>query len=141
MATAILDLTRRVDLIAQAWRRLRPLKTYSSLSVEDFVEGAKPSIDVRAVLKELDGHTKATQKRRKLVDANTEALIRRVVHAVQGDQEDGENSEIYAAMGFVPRSQRARRVRRRATGVVKAPAAASAPTPAPTPPTSPGTAS
>jgi len=141
MATATIDLSRRVDLIAQAWRRLRPDKTYSNLTVEQFVEGAKASADVRAVLKELDGHTKATHKRRKLVDASTEALIRRVVHAVQGDEEDGENSEIYAAMGFVPRSQRARRARRRVKDVVKKPAAASAPTPAPTPAPSPEKAS
>ena len=132
MATANVDLLRRVELIVQAWRRLRAGKTYSNLTVEQFIEGAQASAEVRVALKELDANVKATHKRRKLVDANTEALIRRIVHAVQGDAEDGENSQIYAAMGFVPRSQRARRARRRVKDVVKTPAAASAPKPGPT---------
>jgi hypothetical protein len=113
MANPVRDLENRVDLIVQAWGTTCPEKTFSGLTLDQFKEAVKASREVRAALKELAGRTQAVQKERKLVDAETHTMVRRVVFAVKGDPQEGENGKLYAAMGFVPHSQRARPTRRR----------------------------
>jgi hypothetical protein len=69
------------------------------------------------------------KKRLKLADAELADVERRVVLCVRGDSEDGEDSVLFGEMGFVPRSQRPRRVRRRKSDGAKAPSAGPTPVP------------
>jgi hypothetical protein len=133
MASESKDLLIRVDRIAQAWEKRRPEKKFSGLSVTQFKDAAQASRQARQDIKELEASLQGAHKRRKLADAELQQVERRVVLSVRGDEEDGEDSVLFGEMGFVPRSQRSRRTRRRTTDGVKAPSAG----PTPMPPVAP----
>jgi hypothetical protein len=118
-----------VEREAQAWERLRPEKQFSGLNVTQFKDAAQASRQARQDVKELEASLQGAKKRLKLADAALLKVERRVVLSVRGDGEDGEDSVLYGEMGFVPRSQRTRRLRRRKTDGVKAPSAGPTPVP------------
>lgn len=107
------DLLGRVDRIAQAWEKRRAEKTFSGLSVTQFKQASRESREARAVIRELEASLQGAKKRCRLADAELLKVERRVVLSVRGDAEDGEDSALFGEMGFVPRSQRTRRARRR----------------------------
>ncbi len=121
MAIDSRDLIQRVDRIAQGWEKLRPGKKFSGLTVLQFKEAAEASRQARVVIKELEASLQGAKKRCKLADAELQKVERRVVLSVRGDEEDGEDSALFGEMGFVPRSQRPRRARRRTSDGVKVP--------------------
>ena len=121
------DLLIRVEREAQAWERRRPEKKFSGLSVTQFKDAAQASRQARQDVKELEASLQGAKKRLKLADAELLKVERRVVLSVRGDGEDGEDSVLFGEMGFVPRSQRTRRARRRTGGGVNAPAAGPTP--------------
>ena len=129
MAKGTRDLLIRVEREAQAWERLRPKKKFSGLIVAQFRDAAQASRQARQDIAELEASLQGAKKRLKLADAELVIVERRVVLAVRGDEEDGEDSVLYGEMGFVPRSQRTRRARRRTSDGVKAPP--TGPTPVP----------
>ena len=92
-------------------------------------DAAQASRQARQDVKELEASLQGAKKRLKLADAELLEVERRVVLSVRGDAEDGEDSALYGEMGFVPRSQRTRRVRRRTSDGVKAPPAGPTPVP------------
>jgi hypothetical protein len=129
MARGPEDLLMRVEREAQAWERRRPEKKFSGLTVTQFKEAAQSSRQARQDIKELEASLQGAKKRLKLADAELLNVERRVVLAVRGDEEDGEDSVLFGEMGFVPRSQRTRRARRRTSDGVKAPPAGLTPVP------------
>ena len=129
MARGANDLLIRVDREVQAWERLRPERQFSGLTVTQYKGAADASRRARQDIKELEASLQGAKKRLKLADAELLKVERRVVLSVRGDGEDGEDSVLYGEMGFVPRSQRTRRVRRRSTNGVKAPSAGPIPVP------------
>jgi hypothetical protein len=133
MARESKDLLIRVDRIAQGWEKRRPKKKFSGLSVTQFRDAAQASRQARQDVKELEASLQGAKKRQKLADAELLKVERRVVLSVRGDAEDGEDSVLFGEMGFVPRSQRTRRARRRTTDGVTAPS----PGPTPVPPVAP----
>ena len=102
------DLWARAELVDRGWANLRPGKMFAGLTLEQYRESVKPSHDIRLQLKELEGRTQAANAQRKQVDINTYATTKRVVFAVKADAQEGENGELYRAMGFVPVNQRSR---------------------------------
>jgi hypothetical protein len=120
------DLLARVDRITQAWEKRRAEKKFSGLSVTQFKEASQESRAARVAIRELEASLQGAKKRCKLADAELLKVERRVVLSVRGDAEDGEDSALFGEMGFVPRSQRTRRARRR-TGNGVIPVAAPAP--------------
>jgi hypothetical protein len=127
MARNMKDVLERVDRITQAWEARRAAKTFSGLSVTQFREKSRESRDARAAIKELETSLQGARKRSKLADAELLKVERRVVLCVRGDEEDGEDSVLYGEMGFVPRSQRIRRARRRSANGAKPPSPGPAP--------------
>jgi hypothetical protein len=116
MATNTRQLIDRIETIIRAWTNLRPDKSFSGMTLEQFKEAVKPSLDSRNRLIDLDGQTRAELANRTVVDAASGAIVTRMVRGVQADVEEGEG-KLYAAMGFVPKSQRS--VGRRTKIVVK----------------------
>ena len=100
------DLFVQITRIIKAWRRLRPQKSYGGLSLEDFEKLAAPSGDARAEAALHDAKAAEAKLRMKDLDANMRKYVQRVVNGVKADPEDGEDGELYTAMGYVPRSVR-----------------------------------
>ncbi len=98
----------RLKNVTQAWENLRPAKQFSGLTLEKLKETAQPSLDVRAEMAELESRLRALAAQRGSADSVTDAAVLSVVHGVKGDQEEGEDGELYEAMGFTRKSLRRR---------------------------------
>jgi hypothetical protein len=83
------------------------------LTLDQFREAVKPSVDVRVEIADLEGRLQAALARRDTSDTASSGIMRRVVNAVKGDPEEGEDGELYAAMGYVRKSERSSGLTRR----------------------------
>ena len=72
----------------------------------------KPSLDCREKIASLRRQLEAAIKKRQECDATSTA---KVVNAVRGDIEYGEDSTFFKALGYVPKSERKSGLRRMAT--------------------------
>jgi hypothetical protein len=100
------DLVSQAEKIANAWAKFFPKKTFSGLTLEQFRETFKPLREVRAQLAELASQRKMLLFRRQRLDMAGRPVLQRVVHAVRGDPEVGEDDAMYGSMGYVTRHRR-----------------------------------
>jgi hypothetical protein len=125
MAMSMKESLMKIDTVMQAWSKLRPSKTFSGLTLEQGQAGVKPSYDVRAEIADAELRLQSANARRVTVDAASLDIVRRIVNAVKSDPQEGEDGELYAAMGFVRRSDRSSGLtRRRKNADEKGPATA-----------------
>ena len=103
----------RIEVLIQAWSKLRPGKTFAGLTLDQFIEQIKPSRDVRAEIAEAELRLQSGNARRVTVDRASMAALQRVVNAVKADPEEGDDGDLYVAMGFVRRSDRSTGLTRR----------------------------
>jgi hypothetical protein len=107
----------RVFQVLEAWERMRPHKSFFGFNLEMFKLRAKPFLDARNEIAALDSqYAHAISKRDAAAIALIE-LVQNIVNGVKGDPEEGQDGELYAAMGYVPANQRSTgRVRWRTKG-------------------------
>jgi hypothetical protein len=110
----------RIAEITQAWESHAPSESFSGLTLEQFKEGIKPSLDVRAAITECATRSLGLKAQRAVDDAASLALIQRMINGVKGDPKHGEDGRLYAAMGFVRKSERSSGLTRRRSKEVKA---------------------
>ncbi|MEJ1962639.1 MAG: hypothetical protein WDO56_14280 [Gammaproteobacteria bacterium] len=103
----------RITSVTRGWANLRPNKQFSGLTLEKCNEIVKPSLDIRAEQAELESRLRALDARLAAADAVSLATVQSVVHGVKGDLAEGDDGELYEAMGFVRRSQRSSGLTRR----------------------------
>ena len=96
----------RFELFLHAWAKLRPGKTFGGLAVEQCTALILPCRDVRTEIAEAELRLQSGNARRATVDAGFEKVLQRVVNAVKADPEEGDDGDLYGAMGFVRRSDR-----------------------------------
>jgi hypothetical protein len=108
----------RIVEVTHIWATMRPTKSFSGLTLEQFREAIKPSHDIRAEITELEGRLQAAVKRRQAADKVSIAVVKRVINGVRSDPEEGEDGEVYSAMGYVRESVRGRN-RKRGNGEMK----------------------
>src|SRR5689334_21861491 len=110
VVSAILDL-------AQKWEATCPTRSFFGLTLEQFKAGVQPSLDARASLEALDRQKKIELERRRTADQASLYLVKGVVNAIKGDPTQGEDGELYGALGYVRSSMRVNgRSRARANG-------------------------
>ena len=111
---------KRFTEVTSAWESVRPTKSFAGLTLEQFKEAQKPSLEARAKIAELEGQLQAAIARRDEADVAILATTKLIVKAVVGDPAEGENGELYAAMGYVRQRQRSSGLtRRRGNGEMK----------------------
>ena len=96
----------KLQKVLDAWTTLRPAKTLAGMTLEQFKAKVQPSLDTRSQLVTLTSQTTDNRTQRHASDDASLQLVQLVVNAVKGDPEEGENGSLYAAMGYVPKSQR-----------------------------------
>jgi hypothetical protein len=89
-----------------AWERLRPDMSFGGITLEQFKAEVRPSFDKRAAIAETRVLLRALIRGRNADDQRSWKLSRRVVNSVLGTPSEGEDSLLYAAMGYVPWSVR-----------------------------------
>jgi hypothetical protein len=100
------DALAKLDNLSHAWSKLRPGKTYAGLTLEQFLAAIKPSYDVRAEIAEAELRAKTSQARRVTVDEESLKIGQRIVNAVKADPEEGDDGEVYVAMGYLRKRDR-----------------------------------
>jgi hypothetical protein len=101
------DLGTRLGNVVTAWDNMRPHKQFFGLTVEELKLRAKPYVDARAEIADLEARMAHAASQRDAASVGLLEVIQGVVSAVKGDPAEGQNGELYAAMGYVPKNQRA----------------------------------
>ena len=106
MPTGAKEKGAKLAAVLQAWKNLRPNKTFAGMTLEQFTAKIKPSLDARDEIDTLDNQMIAAVDRRDDADVASMAQVALVVNAVKGDVTEDEDSELYGAMGYVRKSAR-----------------------------------
>lgn len=115
----------RFEEIIHAWETLRPTKSFAGMNLAAFKSQVQPSFDARQRLAQLESEMTAVIATRDTADQTSNAACLLVVNAIKGDPGEGENGELYAAMGYVRKADRRSGLTRRTQ--------ANSPSPATTP--------
>ncbi len=95
-----------IGAVADGWSSVSPEKQFFGLTLDQYRAAVKPCYDIRAEIVEVQKRLKSLIAKRKDADAAAIQLTKNVVHAVKADPAEGENSPLYAAMGYVRASDR-----------------------------------
>ena len=96
----------RSDRIAKAWKRFAPTRVYYGFTLAKFKEAVQPSSKARAEVEALRTQLRHAQARRDAVDRKSREFAKGVVSGILADRDHGDDSEFYAAMGYVRSSAR-----------------------------------
>jgi hypothetical protein len=112
-----------VSAVTEAWSSLCPEKSFFGMTLDQYKESVKPCYDLRVEIAETQKRLKSLNAKCKDADAAALKLTKSIVHAVKADPTEGEDSPLYAAMGYVRASDRSSGLTR-ARGSVSPPLAA-----------------
>jgi len=100
----------------------RPGKSFAGLTLDQYKARVQPSFDLRSQIVAAQDQLMSLQTLRDEADKASLALSRQVVNAVIGDPAESDDGELYEAMGYVRRSQRASGLHRSAQPPAPSPA-------------------
>lgn len=100
------DIYDKALVLISAWGAMRPGKTFFRQSLDDFTKIVAPSGEARQKLAELEALTQKALEQRDAADKITRRAIIRIVNAVKGDPDEGEDGELLARMGYLPHTVR-----------------------------------
>ncbi|HLP78104.1 MAG TPA: hypothetical protein VK327_14435 [Candidatus Paceibacterota bacterium] len=96
----------KIEQIIKAWETLAPDQSFGGMTLAQFKTLVQPAFDLKEQKSQLDNQW--TENTRRLADISRNgmdaALL--VVNSVKGNPAHGENSPLYAAMGYVRKSER-----------------------------------
>lgn len=111
---------KRMNEVTKAWEAVRPAKSFAGFTLDQYKEIQKPSIEAREKIAELEGLLQAAIARRDEADVAAMETTNLIIKAVRGDPAEGENGELYAALGYVRQRMRSSGLtRRRGNGEMK----------------------
>jgi hypothetical protein len=102
-----------------AWKQFAPAKTFGGMTLAQFEAKTEPSLQSRAKIEELTLALEAEQLNRDKFDDASLPACALVVNGVKGDPEEGPNSDVWKAMGYVPDDERKSGLTRKKTSVAK----------------------
>jgi hypothetical protein len=79
---------------------------FAGMTLEQFQTQVQPSLAARDQLVTLRNQATDSRVQRHQSDSSSMDLAQLVVNSVKGDLEEGENGPLYAAMGYIPKSNR-----------------------------------
>ena len=82
------------------------------MTLARFKAAVQPSLAARDEVASLDGQRPVSLNKRAAADQDSNDTMLMVVNAVKGDPDHGEDSALYAAMGYVRKSERRTDVRK-----------------------------
>ena len=100
------DALGRADSLIEAWRTTQSGRSFYGHTLESYQAAVKPAYDIDQEIADLEKLTRAAKARRRDLRIAVADLTQNVVHAVKADPAVGENSPMYAAMGYVRKNER-----------------------------------
>jgi hypothetical protein len=120
------EVDRRLDQSMHAWESACPGQPFAEMTLEQFKQTRQLCLDAKAKLAAAEAQWQAARKERNTLYESAVEQLQLVVNSVKGHPKYGENSAVYTAMGYVPKSERASGLsRRRARPAPKEPGATS----------------
>ena len=101
------DNGEKIAAVLQAWKDLRPTKSFAGMTLAQFTAKVQPSLDARNTIDTLENQKIAASDQRDQADIESMKQVNFVVNAVKGDPAEGEDGELYEAMGYIRKSERA----------------------------------
>ena len=101
------EIGEKIASVLKAWADLRPAKSFAGMTLAQCTAKIQPSLDARATIGKLEDQMTAALVERDTADVESVKIILLVVNAVKGDVTEGEDGELYEAMGYVRKSERA----------------------------------
>jgi hypothetical protein len=111
------------NTIINAWTTLAPAASFGGMTLAQYQAKVKPSFDARTTIDGLNAQLTAALDTRDDADKVTADANQKVIKGVVGDPNYGDDSNLYEAMGYIRKSERA-------SGLTKKAKAAAAKTPA-----------
>ena len=106
MANSPKDTEEHLKTTVSVWRSLRLNKKFLGLTVDEFEAELKPAFEARAAVSDAEAKLAGAIKTRDDADAAGLALADRFISAVKADANEGANSEVLDAIGYVIPSKR-----------------------------------
>lgn len=106
MPVAPKEMEDKINRVINAWATLRADKSFAGMTLTQFKNKAKGSIDARAKIAGLESQVTAALNERDDADKASNEALQFVINAVKGDPDEGEDGELYEAMGYVRKSER-----------------------------------
>jgi hypothetical protein len=100
------DLYVKLQMAIKAWSLLRPNKSFASFTLESFKGTVAPSFDLREEIAASEANTRRLNDLLADADVLSKKALRRLVGGVIADADEGEDSELYRELGYMPRSVR-----------------------------------
>ena len=95
------SIKERIETAIRLFETLRPEATIGGMTLAQFKNALKASLDTRALIEELDTQRAGQQQERDLADEASLAVLKRFAAAIKADPAEGEDSELLEAMGYV----------------------------------------
>ena len=90
----------------KSWRSLRPTKKFLGQTVDEFEAKYKDCFEVRDEINDLEKKLSGARVSRNKLDGEGQDLLGRFVNAIKADENEGEDSELLEAMGYIIKRKR-----------------------------------
>jgi hypothetical protein len=100
------EIDRHIAQVCHAWESMCRDQPFAELTRDQFMQEVQSCKDANAKFAAIDTEWTATRKERNEAYEAVRRVIQRVVSAVKAHPKYGEDSSLYAAMGYVPKSER-----------------------------------
>ncbi len=97
---------RKAEDFRRAWKEQAPEETFGGKSLADLEAGIALLGEAAEKVQVLRNNGSAALKMRKEQETDLRDLLLAIANGVRGAEAYGEDSPLYRAMGFVPRSER-----------------------------------
>jgi hypothetical protein len=102
-----------VKSIVDAWSTMCREESFFGRTLDQYKEEIKPVFDVRDEAAELDARWTGVLAKRRDIDTAATRLSKNIIRAVRAHPKYGEDSPLYATMGYTRESERASGLKRR----------------------------
>ena len=96
----------KINTTINAWEANAKDETFGGMTLAQFKTKVKPSLDARTNIAYLRLQLQAAIKTRDESDTGSCEACALVVNAVRGEVDFGEDSALYKALGYIPKSER-----------------------------------
>ncbi len=106
MAKMIQGIEEKIIVFTNAWNLLAEEAKFNNKTLPEFKALVEPSLLTRREIENLQLLLKAKEAERDLADVFSATVLELTINSVRGTDGYGSNCELYAAMGYVRKSDR-----------------------------------
>jgi hypothetical protein len=108
-----IGIERRIDQAVRAWESSCAEQSFADMTLEKFRQELQPFYDAKARFAVANTQWETARQERNTAYLKALELTKGVASSVKGHPKFGENSAVYCAMGYVPKSERSSGLTRR----------------------------